>query len=77
MSTDVVNFIRGAISDECELSSSFSNDESIKELGMDSLSTIEVILRIESKYNVVIDIDDISSVVLTINSLASVVTSKL
>jgi acyl carrier protein len=57
--------------------SSVPDGEPLKDLGIDSLSTIEIVMSIEDTYDIAIDLEDVGKGKFTIDSLVAIVATKL
>lgn len=84
---DYTNDIRDVIKESSDLKpdelSKMTNDSSITELGIDSLSLVEVMITLEKKYNIEINPEDVGgdlrnqNMDLTINELNTIINKKL
>lgn len=73
--TDISSKIRTIISEN--VAASFTDDSALSELGVDSLTTIEIVMQIEDLFGVTIELSDVSKGKFSLNTLRNIVASKL
>lgn len=76
MRNDITTKIRTIIAENVA-ATSFTDDSALSELGIDSLTTIEVVMRIENEFGIAIELSDVSKGKFSLNTLSSIVEAKL